>query len=82
MDHWDDICIFSPQCNYLNCGHIKYFFLLPQQLKFQNVLRFQIEKWMEKLEESETKKKLSMKTGIVAVSVSVSCMTLSTHYYH
>jgi hypothetical protein len=37
---------------------------------------------MEKLEESETKKKLSMKTGIVAVSVSVSCMTLSTHYYH
>ncbi|XP_011007502.1 PREDICTED: CAS1 domain-containing protein 1-like isoform X1 [Populus euphratica] len=30
-----------------------------------------IEKWMEKLEESETKKKLSIKTGIVAVSVSV-----------
>ncbi|KAJ6754192.1 O-ACETYLTRANSFERASE FAMILY PROTEIN-RELATED [Salix purpurea] len=30
-----------------------------------------IEKWMEKLEESETKKKLSIKMGIIAVSVSV-----------
>ncbi|PNT12341.1 hypothetical protein POPTR_011G079400v4 [Populus trichocarpa] len=30
-----------------------------------------VEKWMEKLEESEIKKKLSIKTGLVAVSLSV-----------
>ncbi|KAJ6886216.1 hypothetical protein NC651_026792 [Populus alba x Populus x berolinensis] len=30
-----------------------------------------VEKWMEKLEESEIKKKLSVKTGLVAVSLSV-----------
>ncbi|CAN1283196.1 Protein REDUCED WALL ACETYLATION 1 [Linum perenne] len=33
-----------------------------------------VEKWMEKLEESETKKKLSIKTGVVAVTVFVGYM--------
>jgi hypothetical protein len=36
---------------------------------------------MEKLEESEIKKKLSIKTGLVAVSLSVSCVIMSTHCY-
>ncbi|CAI0451946.1 unnamed protein product, partial [Linum tenue] len=33
-----------------------------------------VEKWMEKLEEAETKKKLSIKTGVVAVTVFVGYM--------
>lgn len=72
MDHRNDICLFSSQCNYLNIWSChKSFFLLPQQLNLSNS---QVEKLMEKLEESETKRRLSIKTGIVVVSLAVSCM--------
>lgn len=37
-----------------------------------NFLNFQVEKWMEKLEEAEARKRISVKTSIVTVSVIVS----------
>lgn len=76
MDHWNDICIFSPQCN--EQKHVGFFsiFFFSAVVVVETICFSQVEKWMEKLEESEPKRRRTIKTFIVAVSVTVSWIVL------